>query len=341
MQIRLDQSLQEHNTLALPARARALVEASSSEEIIEALDWAQAEGLAVVPWGEGSNVVLAGDLDALVLKQGSRGLQVLAETDRDVRLRVGAGNNWHTLVEHCLAAGYHGLENLALIPGAVGAAPVQNIGAYGTELDRFVECVHAIDIATGEALHLQRDDCRFAYRDSIFKAELKGRVIITALDLRLAKTAMVEYSYPTLAERLEAMAVSEPGPQEIFDAVVAVRRERLPDPNEEPNAGSFFKNLILPYEQAAYARRSFVDMPCHNMADGRVKIPAAWLIERRGWKGKRRGNVGVHPGHALVLVHYGGASGTELLDLAEEVREDVRQLIHRRLEIEPRVLGGT
>ena len=339
MQILRAESLRRRNTLALESRASALVEAQTSTDVAEALAWASAESVPVIPLGEGSNLVLAGDLEGLVLLQCSQEMQLLAQRGESVDIRVSAGHNWHALVRRTLEAGYFGLENLALIPGTVGAAPIQNIGAYGVELDRFVRRVHALDIATGGELSLEADECDFAYRDSIFKRELRDQVIITAVDLRLSRTPQVEYGYPALRAELDHLGIDKPQPEDVFRAVVDVRRRRLPDPAIEPNAGSFFKNPIVDEAVAQSLLTQHAAMPAYAQADGRIKLSAAWLIDQSGWKGQRRGGVGVHPGHALVLVNYGSDSGAELLALADGIVTSVEQQFGVVLEMEPRVYG--
>lgn len=339
MDWRRAEPLAARNTLALAANAAALVEVRDGPQLQAALDRARAEGLPVLPLGGGSNVVLAGDLEALVLCQVGGGIEVLQELADEIRLRVSAACDWHGLVAHCLEQGWYGLENLALIPGQVGAAPIQNIGAYGVEFEHLAATVHAVHLESGEALQLSPAECRFGYRDSIFKGELRDRVIITAVDLVLSRQPRCQLGYPALAEELAARGVQEPAPRDVFDAVVAVRRRRLPDPAREPNAGSFFKNPVLSADHAAALVAAHPGMPAYEQNDGSVKLPAAWLIERCGWKGRREGGVGMHPDHALVLVHYGGSSGRELLAVAAQIVAGVQQRFGVALEMEPRVYG--
>ena len=339
MQIKCAESLRARNTLRLESHAAALVEVSSTTDLRAALAYARIEGLAVVPLGTGSNVVLAGDLDALVVCQHSSDMALLEARGESVLLRVSAGHDWHTLVQRTLDAGFYGLENLALIPGTAGAAPIQNIGAYGVELARFVDAVHALEIASGKALTLSAADCAFGYRDSIFKGELRDQLVITAVDLRLSRQPEPELSYPALADELKRQGIAEPQPEDVFRAVVDVRSRRLPDPAREPNAGSFFKNPLVPAAQAEILRAQHPGMPVYAQADQHTKIPAAWLIEQAGWKGHKRGGVGVHPGHALVLVNYGTDSGSELLALADEIVASVQARFGIALQAEPRIYG--
>ncbi len=332
-------SLQALNTLALPAHAAALINVNNDRELGEAISWAAAEGLPVMPLGDGSNVVLSPGVSALVLRQSSRAVQLLQQTPESVVLRAFAGQNWHALVEWTLAEGFYGLENLALIPGTVGAAPIQNIGAYGVELAAFVEAVHVRYLAGGESAELSSQACRFGYRDSVFKHGLRDEVVITAVDLRLSRRPEPNVSYPALAGYLKKTNVAAVTPAQLFHAVVAIRRSKLPDPAQLPNAGSFFKNPVVSPEQAHQLGLRFADLPRYQQGDGSVKLPAAWLIEHCGWKGYRSGSVGVHPQHALVLINYGGGDASDLLALAGKIVESVREQFELSLDIEPRVYG--
>jgi len=337
VKIRRAENLRHYNSLALSARAAALVETASDEEVRQACHWAKERGMALIPLGEGSNVVIAGEIQALVLRQRTRGIRLLENDGSGALLRVGAGENWHRLVQWTLQHGLFGLENLALIPGTVGAAPIQNIGAYGVELARFVDAVHAVRTNDGEPVTLSGLECDFGYRDSIFKRELMDRVVITAVDLRLERTPALNTDYPALAAALAGRNVAALTPLDVFDAVVKLRRARLPDPAVEPNVGSFFKNPFIEADLAYTLVKRFPAMPLFPQAGGNFKTSAAWLIDFCGWKGQRRGGVGVHPGHALVLVNYCGGSGVELLSLAAEIADSVARTFAVSLEIEPRI----
>lgn len=339
MQIKKSESLRAYNTLGLEATAHALALVYSEQDLRDALTVAKAEGLPVIPLGEGSNIVLAGSPKVMWLRQRSCQVTALREEGSRVVLRVDAGHDWHALVQDMLRRGCHGLENLALIPGTVGAAPIQNIGAYGVEIERFVRAVHGLDLETGKTLCLSTDDCRFSYRDSIFKGELRDRVVVTAVELALDREPVVELSYPALADELDRRGCANPGPRDIFDAVVHVRRSRLPDPALEPNAGSFFKNPVVSAQQARSLAGQWPGLPQYPQSGGGVKLPAAWLIDRAGWKGHRGAGVGVHPQHALVLVNLGANSGDQLLALADEIACSVQRLFSVELEMEPRVYG--
>lgn len=312
----------------------------SDAQLLEALAWARAEGRNVVPLGEGSNVVLAGDVGGLVVRQLTTGIQVLEEHDNHVLLRVGAGENWHSLVQWTLAQGYCGLENLALIPGTAGAAPIQNIGAYGVELESVFHNVNAVAIQTSEQVTLTRQECQFGYRDSIFKHSLRDQLFITSVDLRLYRNGAVSIGYPALSAQLESMGIAAATPVQVFDAVVAIRSSKLPDPKVQPNVGSFFKNPVVSAATAQSLAERFDTMPRYDQSGGRVKLSAAWMIDQCGWKGERRGDVGVHAQHALVLVNYASGDGAGILSLAAEIAGSVRDTFAVTLEIEPRVYGA-
>jgi len=341
VRVLFNEPLLARNTLAVKASAVAYVSATSERELMEALAWAAEHHKSVITLGQGSNVVLAGDLDALVIHQAQRGIDVLEETGNAVVLRVAAGENWHALVGWTLAQGYYGLENLALIPGTVGAAPIQNIGAYGVELAAFVRRVNGVQIDTMQAVTRSVDECEFSYRDSIFKRALRDKFYITSVELVLSREPNLQLSYPTLKNYLAATDVEgELTPGDVFDAVVSIRQSRLPDPAVIPNVGSFFKNPVLSEQQLADILELAPNLPCYPQSDGRSKIPAAWLIDKCGWKGKRVGEVGVHHEHALVLANYGGGTGRQILALADEIARSVFSTYAIALEIEPRVYGA-
>jgi len=333
------ESLRDRNTLALPATAEALAVVHGEEDLREAFAWAAARQLPILPLGAGSNVVLSGNLKALVVCLATTGKEIIRQGDESIVLGVAAGEAWHPLVEWCLEQGYFGLENLALIPGTVGAAPIQNIGAYGVELHSFVERVHALRIDTGQSLVLSAQECEFAYRDSVFKHRLRDTLVITRVELRLSRRPNVRADYPTLARSLDQSGIVAPTPADVFDAVVSIRSSRLPDPAREPNAGSFFKNPRLPIAVARELAGRFPGLPVYPHGSDEAKLPAGWLIEHCGWKGYRDGAVGVHPQHALVIVNYGGGDGNAVLMLAERIAHSVLEQFAVALEIEPRVYG--
>lgn len=329
--------LQALNTLALPARAQFFARIATADALREALRWAAARGLPLLTLGGGSNVILAGDWPGLVLHIALPGKTV----EDDTRVRVGAGENWHALVQWTLAQGLFGLENLTLIPGTAGAAPIQNIGAYGVEIGERLLAVRGIDIGTGAERELTVDECQLGYRDSIFKNALRGRFIITEIVLQLSREFSPVINYPTLRDALATER--QPDAFAVERAVRSIRQSRLPNPEQLPNAGSFFKNPVVAAQHFAHLQAQFPSIP-HFPAPAGVKVPAAWLVERSGWKGRRIGAVGVHEKQALVLIHYRDASSPnaarELLDLAVAIQRDVRDQFSIELELEPGVFGS-
>jgi UDP-N-acetylmuramate dehydrogenase len=334
-----DESLLRRNTLALEASANAYVSVSDDAQLRLALSWARDRELPVVNLGQGSNVVFTGDVDALVIHQTAQAIEVLEDNTQSVLLKVQAGKDWHTLVQWCLHNGYFGLENLALIPGRVGAAPIQNIGAYGVELSSFVHRVHAVSVNDLNTVTLDTADCGFGYRDSVFKQHLRDELVITAVELVLSKVPDLQLAYPALKESISDIAAAELNPQRVFDAVVAIRQAKLPDPAVIPNAGSFFKNPILSVVEFESLFVKADSVPHYPQSDGSIKVPAGWLIEKCGWKGRRIGDLGIHPEHSLVIINYGEKDGSVLLNLAEQLKRDVLAQYGVTLEVEPRVYG--
>ncbi len=317
--------LQTLNTFGLPARARWFCTVDCLDTLQQALQFAQAQALPVLVLGGGSNVLLREDFPGLVLHMQLRGLQVLEDDGDTVRVQVACGENWHGFVSTCLARGWHGLENLALIPGSVGAAPIQNIGAYGVEAGERIESVQVFNRVTSAVEQIAAADCGFGYRDSVFKRQYRDSRIILQVVFRLQRSATVNLSYSALAQALaEQQAVT---PQAVFDAVCRIRRSRLPDPSELGNAGSFFKNPVIPAALHRALQQRFGDVPGHAVAGAEplIKLPAAWLIERAGWKGRRLGQAGVYEKQALVLVNHGGARAQDVVDLAQAIMANVRQ----------------
>jgi UDP-N-acetylmuramate dehydrogenase len=334
MDLQKDVDLSAMNTLGLPSTARYLLRAESEQQVAEAVLWARRHGLGLLVLGAGSNVVLPRRIEALVLHLVNRGIRVVASTGQRVTVDVAAGVDWHRLVSDMLCRGLHGLENLALIPGVVGAAPVQNIGAYGVELEQFVVSVRALDTATLEWQELTRQDCCFSYRNSLFRCRPQ-RYIISQLRLGLSHSVQVNDSYGALKTELNRRGIERALPAEVFDAVVAIRQGRLPDPRAEPNAGSFFKNPLVSDEHYRHLRLRYPDMVAFPQGDGRVKLAAAWLIEGAGFKGRFREGVGMHPQQALVLVNRGSADAARVLEFAGEVATTVKSLFDVNLQREP------
>jgi UDP-N-acetylmuramate dehydrogenase len=330
--------LQGLHTLASPAWAENYVVLEQADDLPGLLAQATHSDWTVRVLGEGSNLVLGDSIDGLLIHQCCHGITLLDENDFSVSLSVAAGENWHNFVAWCLQQGYYGLENLALIPGTVGAAPIQNIGAYGVEVGQFVETVNCLDLETGERMLLSRNDCEFAYRDSVFKNRLRDKVIIKAVQFRLPRRASPVSDYPVLAQWLESRHIDRPGPQEIFDAVVMIRTTRLPDPKEIPNAGSFFKNPVVDEIRIVELLNDYPDLPNFPDEKGNNKLAAAWMIEQCGFK-TRSGPVRVHHQHALVITNPGYRPAAEIHALAEEIVEVVESRFGIRLEQEPRSYG--
>lgn len=330
-------SLQDRNTLAVPALAEYFVECASVQDVLDALAWAKTRQLAWRVLAGGSNVVLVDFLPGLTLVPLMTGREVVEESADQLVVRIAAGENWHQTVQACVQAGWYGLENLALIPGSVGAAPIQNIGAYGVELQERLHSLTALDTHTLTVREFSVKECAFAYRDSFFKSGEPERYLITSLDLRLNKKAQVTLGYPALNDYLQRQTM-EATPENIFSAVVAIRQSKLPDPAQLPNAGSFFKNPSVKAEMFEALKKNHPDMPGFVQADDSIKLAAAWLIEKCGWKGREHEGVAVHSQHALVLVNPQKKSAQSILALAEHIRNDVYQRFGIELEQEPRLL---
>lgn len=338
MQLLRDWDLQPLNTLAVPARAEYFCTVQSPGELNEALQWCRDHRQPLNLLGGGSNVVLAQRLAGLTLQIQLLGKQVLEETDTEVVVGISAGENWHQLVVWCLQNGFYGLENLALIPGTVGAAPVQNIGAYGVEISRFIEQVNAVSRADSTVISLSQAQCEFAYRDSVFKQRFRDQLVIIDIVLRLSRQPSVELSYPALRDAL----IGDPTPQSIFAAVCELRRSKLPDPTQTPNCGSFFKNPIVPWDLYQKLQRQYPHMPSYPASIDAApvrKLAAAWLIDQAGWKGKSQYGASVHHQQALVLTNPQRQRAQAVLDLAGEIQRSVAARFDVHLEMEPQLLG--
>ncbi|MEZ4905045.1 MAG: UDP-N-acetylmuramate dehydrogenase [Spirosomataceae bacterium] len=316
-------SLKTYNTFGIDVSARYLVEVDNDEDIQTLLQLPNVQSLPKLILGGGSNLLLTQDFNGLVVKINIKGIQVVKEDQTHVWLRAGAGENWHDFVMYCVERGLGGIENLSLIPGTVGAAPMQNIGAYGLEIKDTFDQLEAVEIATGHKKTFNNETCRFGYRDSIFKNEAKGQYIISSVQFKLSKTPTFQIAYGDIQKTLEQMGVKELTIKAISDAVIKIRRSKLPDPAEIGNAGSFFKNPEIPKKQYDLLKLQYPEIPGYSIDSQAIKVPAGWLIEQCGWKGKRFGNIGVHTRQALVLVNYGGGSGSEIKQLAERIQTSV------------------
>jgi len=323
------------NSFAVPARAGFLFEVESEEDLLEIPPFRHGQDLVL---GGGSNILLLGDVPGHLLLNRIRGIEVLEQDSKYLLVEIGAGENWHDLVCRSVKEGWHGLENLALIPGLVGAAPIQNIGAYGTELGQVLHSVTAWDWHKSAWTLFTPEQCALGYRDSIFKHEPRDRYFITSIQLRLAKQFQPQLDYSGLEQAVLSLSKNQPPTaKDVFSAVVALRREKLPDPAVQGNAGSFFKNPVLENSLAMDLLRHFPDLPHWPLNSTEVKLSAAGLIQACGLKGHKHAQAAVSAQHALVLVNLGGASGADIWQLAQEVQETVFQRFGVSLEPEPRI----
>lgn len=338
LQVRQQVDLGKFNTLGLPCTAGHYIAIHDENQLELALQWASKRDKATLVLGDGSNLVLPRELDALVLHMVNRGLEIQEGTQGKVAVTVAAGENWHGLVKTLLGRGIFGLENLALIPGTAGAAPVQNIGAYGVELERFVTRVRAYDVQQRQWLELSARDCGFSYRNSLFRGD--DRFIITGLDMQLSRIPQVEASYQALRQELEQRGIRQPTPEDIFAAVVRVRQSKLPDPAVIPNVGSFFKNPIIEASHHEQLQKRYPGLVSYPQEDGRFKLAAGWLIEQCGYKGANQNGVGMHEEQALVLVNRGGATAERVLQFAASVQASVGDRFGVKLQREPLVFNS-
>ncbi|MPR34103.1 UDP-N-acetylmuramate dehydrogenase [Salmonirosea aquatica] len=323
MEIQQNVSLRPYNTFGFDVRARYFVSITSVEQLQELLRDPQWEALPKWILGDGSNVLLTQDVNALVIQIAIKGIEQVREDTQHVWLRAGAGESWHQFVLYCVENEFAGVENLSLIPGTVGAAPMQNIGAYGVEIKDVFEELEAVEIATGTIQIFDGPACAFGYRESVFKRSMKDRYIITSVTLRLQKIPDFHVTYGDIQKTLEAMDIRELSLRAVSDAVIQIRQSKLPDPAQIGNAGSFFKNPEIPRAAFEVLKAQYPNLPGYPVNGEIVKVPAGWLIEQAGWKGHREGSVGVHDRQALVLVHYGTGAGQQIKALAYKIQNSV------------------
>ena len=317
-------SLLPYNTFGMDVKASRFVEYASVEEL-RGLWNAEREAVArALHIGGGSNLLFASDYEGLILHSAIKGYTVVKETEEEVEVRVGAGEVWDDFVAYTVANGWYGAENLSLIPGEVGASAVQNIGAYGVEAKDLIVSVDTFGLETGEERRFIREECRYAYRESVFKQELKGKYAVTFVTYRLKKHPVFHLEYGNIRAELEKQGC-QVDLENVRRIIIAIRQAKLPDPKVLGNAGSFFMNPVVPKMQFEALLAQYPDMPHYPVDDAHVKIPAGWMIDRCGWKGKRVGHAGVHEKQALVLVNCGGATGKEVMHLAEEIVASVRE----------------
>lgn len=317
-------NLKPYNSFGFSAIAKSFVEIDDTRELQALIGGGELRGKRVLVVGGGNNILLTGDtFDGVVVAMRNKGMARITDDGDNVVYRVQAGEDWPDFVRLMVSQGLHGVENLAAIPGTVGAAPIQNIGAYGTELkDSFVRC-ETIHLETGEQRIFENKECAFGYRSSIFKTALRNQYVITSVDFALAKSGELRLDYGNITAYLEKNGIARPTLQQLHDTICAIRSAKLPDPKDLGNAGSFFKNPVIGKEQFEDLQKDWPDMPHYDEPNGMVKVPAAWLIEKTGWRGRREGNVGVYEKQALIIVHYGNGKGCDIVALANKIQESV------------------
>lgn len=333
-------NLKQFNTMGLESEARYFCSVSSFDELKAIISDSELKSLPRYILGSGSNVLFVEDFEGLIIHVDIRGREVVFEDDEIIRLKAGAGENWHELVMFAVENGWGGIENLSLIPGSAGAAPIQNIGAYGVELEDVFHSLEAIEIATGQIKNFNKEKCEFGYRDSVFKRELKDKFIITSVTLTLQKNPEINISYQALHEKIREEGIEHPDIKDISRAVIEIRESKLPDPAKIGNTGSFFKNPVITKSKFSALKNTYHDIPNYPAANEMIKIPAAWLIDQCGWKGKRFGDAGVHEMQALVLVNYGNAIGNEIWDLAKKIQKSVVDNFGIELKPEVNIVGN-
>jgi UDP-N-acetylmuramate dehydrogenase len=328
--------LKPFNSFGISAIANEFIEIASFDQLKLLIQSQKLNNFLVL--GGGSNILFTKDFDGLILKNQLLGISVLEENNETVLVKAAGGENWHNFVRHCVSNGWGGIENLSLIPGSVGAAPLQNIGAYGVEIKESLVSLEAINLLTGELKTFNNEQCQFGYRESIFKHQLKGQYFICSVTFKLNKNAVPNISYGDISKVLNEWNILQPDIADVSDAVIHIRTSKLPDPALIGNAGSFFKNPVIDLSKFLDLQKRFPDIKSFPAADGKIKIPAAWLIEQCGFKGKRFGNVGVHENQALVLVNYGGGTGKDILELSKRIIESVKEKFGIELQTEVNII---
>ena len=323
MNIQKNVSLKEFNTFGIDKKAKYFYQVSSVQEVIKALETAKNLNLPIFVLGGGSNILLTKDIEALVIKMDIKGIRLVSESEEHVYVKVGAGEIWHDFVLHAINSGWAGIENLSLIPGTVGASPMQNIGAYGVEIKEVFDHLEAMNIETMKLETFDHAACKFGYRESIFKHEAKNKYIITHVTFRLNKKAVFNTSYGAIKATLDQLAIEQLSLDAISQAVIAIRKSKLPDPQVIGNAGSFFKNPTLDAVHYAELQKRYPDIPGFPNEVG-IKVPAAWLLEQAGWKGKTFDKIGIHKDQPLVLVNYGGGDGKDIKLLSQKIQKDIQ-----------------
>ncbi|WP_299839832.1 UDP-N-acetylmuramate dehydrogenase [uncultured Tenacibaculum sp.] len=335
MEIQQNISLKNYNTFGIDVNAKRFISIRSVHELQQLI--VKEKSLFLISGG--SNMLLTKDIDDLVVHINTEGICIDREDDNSVYLTVNAGENWHDFVLWCIDQNYGGIENLSLIPGNVGTCPIQNIGAYGVEVKDVITKVEAVSIETGKLVQFSNAECKFGYRNSIFKNEVKGKYIITSVSFKLTKKDHVlNTSYGAIETELASKNITNPTIKTVSDAVIAIRQSKLPDPKEIGNSGSFFKNPVISKSLFENLKEKFPNIPSYSVSDEEIKVPAGWLIEQSGFKGKRFGDYGVHEKQALVLVNYGNASGKDIYKLAQQIQTTIKENFTIDLEIEVNVI---
>jgi UDP-N-acetylmuramate dehydrogenase len=332
--IKANVSLKAFNTFGIDVYARLFAQANNEDHVRYVIQSADFSSNANLILGGGSNILFTKNFDGIVLQNNIQGIDLVEESDSHVLVKVGGGVVWHEFVLYCLNRGWNGVENLSLIPGSVGASPMQNIGAYGVEIKELFHELEAIHLKSGEIHYFNASDCDFGYRESVFKNKFKGEYLISRVTYKLSKKGVFNVSYGAIEKQLDIMGIQELTAAAISAAVIAIRQSKLPDPKKIGNSGSFFKNPIVTEPVYDAVKESFPDAVGYPAMDGHMKLAAGWLIDQAGWKGKTFGNYGVHKNQALVLVNYGGASGSEIYDLSEEILISIKEKFGVQLERE-------
>ena len=312
------------NTFGVDVKAKYFVSINTINELIEVIKTNVFKDLQLLILGGGSNILFTKDFDGLVILNNIKGKEIIDQNQKSIFLKIGAGENWHELVMYCVDNGWGGIENLSLIPGNTGTAPMQNIGAYGVEIkETFVE-LEALEISSGKIVKFNNSDCEFGYRESVFKNKIKNQYIILNITLELMKNPVININYGDVKAILETQNIKNPAIKEVSNAIISIRQSKLPDPKKIGNSGSFFKNPIVTLNQLELIKKKYPNVVNYEINENEFKIAAGWMIERAGWKGKKFNNYGVHEKQALVLVNYGLANGMEIFDLSEKIILDIK-----------------
>ena len=338
MKVLENYSLKNYNTFGLDVKARWYAEITNTEDLQLLLKNPEFNTTPKMILGGGSNILFTKDYEGLIIRNRIEFIKKLSEDENQVSIKVGAGMNWHSFVLYTIDQNYPGLENLSLIPGCVGATPIQNIGAYGVEVKHTFHELNAVNLSDGSLQTFKAEECDFGYRDSIFKQTAKNKYAIVDVTFHFNKNNSLNTSYGAIEDQLKIMNITNPGIRDISNAVIAIRKSKLPDPEIIGNAGSFFKNPEIPEDLFKNLEQKFPGIVGHQSVNGKIKLAAGWLIEQCGWKGKRIGNTGMHERQALVLVNYGGATGKELIDHALRVKESVLEKFGVELEMEVNII---